>query len=216
MTKFTNESGEEVDGFTQEELDAKVKEATETQIKESDEVHTKEKEGLEKTISDNKEKMEGLEKKGESVVELREKTEKLEKEAKEKDETHKKEKEELEGKIVDSKKTQIAKDEAQYVKVLAGDDEELGKKIVARTERLKKAEEGEISEERRAEIFKEAYKLEAEEISPDVLGQTLSSSGGGGPDGGTSVVKPELQEMGLKKFGLTSEDFQKAKDKGAI
>jgi len=200
MTKFKDEDGNEVEAFTQEELDAKVKEATDTATGDKEKIEA-EKATLQKTIDENKEKIIGLESKGQSVDDLRRINEGLETQLKGKDEEHAKKVEELQSKIPDPR--------AEKLKAAAKGDEALEGKLKARMDEYKdKPADDEAYDKRLNEV---AF-LESQESVPEALGtEAISSAGGDGTivkDSTGATASPELIKM-AKNFGMTPEEYTK-------
>ncbi len=195
MTKFKNEEGEEVEAFTQKEVDEKVKDLEKT--------HKDEKTETEKQVKELNDKIEGLEKKGDSVADLRLKLDGFEKEKEEAVKAHEKEVKKLQSQIPDPREEKI--------KAFVGDDEEKEKKLREELAKFKDPKDDKEFEEQ----LKAANRLATPEVETDPLATVISSEGDGVPTVSTGDIDPNLKTLG-KSFGLDDKDFEAARKKGMI
>jgi TolA-binding protein len=196
MAKFKDDSGNEVEAFTQEEVNKLVAEnpaLKETQTKLT-EAEAKLDEAAKKI-----EEFSGSDK-GQNMAALRQAKEAAEAAV----EGLKKG---LVSGIDDLKKRLDENELDKALITVAQGDDELAQKVKAEYLRIMKPEDND--EEKRKKMG-DAYRLASGySPSPSVLGRVLGS--GGAPNVGASgsgAAKPELVEFG-RKFGLTEEDFKK-------
>lgn len=204
MAEYYDEEGNPVEALSAEEAEAKAKEAAD-KAKADTEAELTEK--LKKT----EEELEKLRDKDHNFENLRKKTDTKEKEE---DELTKKIAE-LEGKIEEARGSgtkvflDSVKDKA--IKLLAGTDAELEKKIRSEYEILNLPGE---NEDQINDRVRRAYLLAAEgNVNHDTLrGSMVPPQGSGRAVGSTKegdLPSEEVRTMGARNFGLTDEDFKK-------
>jgi len=169
---------------------------------------------LEGELKTATEALEKADEKSEDFKELREKKEELEGKVKENSdalEVSKKANEDLTEKLGQTEQ-KYRKD--TFLKTIAGDDDDLLKKIEFHLEKTVSGMPDSTAEELEAKI-KAAYTQATGVVDADKLNSIISSAGGGQPGAAKGKVSDELKDFG-KNFGLNAEDFDKAAEKGLI
>lgn len=201
--------GEKVEVYDAVKVEEAIK-ANEDGLKTAGEEKTQ----LETDLKEATDKLEKADEKSGEFKELREHKEKLEGKVKENAEaleTSKKTNEELTEKLGQTEQ-KYRKD--TFLKSIAGDDEELLKKIEFHLEKTVSGMPDGTAEELESKL-KAAYTQATGVVDADKLNSIISSAGGGKPGASEGKVSDELVEFG-KNFGLEAKDFDNAADKKLI
>ncbi len=198
-TKVYNEEGDEIEALTEEELEAEKKAAVDTAVKESNDKLTAKETELAKALED-------LKKYQDKDYNFKGARDQIENKSKEVDEIRK-ELDTLKGSVVSElaklKDSSVAEHKSEILKVLAGEDEELKKKIEFNYERFKDPSDTKDQVEQK---LKDSYLIATGSSVPNKLSSVISSAKAR-PITADSIPSEVKGVAG--KFGLSEEDLKK-------